>query len=761
MSSSITNIISKWSSDNTPSSKYYLIINELLKLYSKFTGKNLINLVKLNDKYDTIGWFIDIETGNIFNVKLMIDKNELNPYEYNKKILEELKTNYYVKITFFLESIKRNFICDKRNIFESINIYEPNKNPEYFRMIDMKSEEIPIVNTRKRSSSSASSSIENTNNKKYKSSEGNVDWSDMVSASSTRNYFLNDPLIDWIKEYNINSINDVPVLSKGNSKGNLKYSIEDQFTKFIMDQGCEFEKKVMEIICKKHKIVQIAESYQSTNVKLFNTTIETMKKGVPIIYQGVLHDYENKTYGAPDIMIRNDYINKFIGYEIYNETFGSPKLGLDWHYVIIDIKHSQIKLTSDGINIRNEESIPAYKGQILIYTQALNNIQGTEITKAFILGKKYIYTEKRINYEINDFMNKLGTIDYEDFDKEYIEKLLEAVKWLRSVRKEGHNWKLLPMPTKSELFPNMNNDKDGMISKIKKELAEEIYEITSIYYCGVKNRKKAFEQGIFGWNDDKCTADRLGINGKNSSRVDAILNINRQNKIIVMPKKIKSNAQGWRKRHNDEMEFFLDFETMNSNFGSIIVDNNSVDYENFNFIFMIGVGFENKNKEWEFKSFIAEEKTLKNEKFMFNKFWLYINQKLKQYKKKTPIFVHWSPAEKTAYNKLKQRNMDLPDINLLDLYQVFLDEPIVIKGALSYSLKAITKALYNNKLINTIWDGKNQCANGLNAMLLAFDIYSKFKKVTNKITSIREIEQYNEIDCKCLWEIINYLRKNH
>jgi predicted RecB family nuclease len=209
------------------------------------------------------------------------------------------------------------------------------------------------------------------------------------------------------------------------------------------------------------------------------------------------------------------------------------------------------------------------------------------------------------------------------------------------------------------------------------------------------------------------------------------------------------------------MEFFLDFETMNSNFGSIIVDNNSVDYENFNFIFMIGVGFENKNKEWEFKSFIAEEKTLKNEKFMFNKFWLYINQKLKQYKKKTPIFVHWSPAEKTAYNKLKQRNMDLPDINLLDLYQVFLDEPIVIKGALSYSLKAITKALYNNKLINTIWDGKNQCANGLNAMLLAFDIYSKFKKVTNKITSIREIEQYNEIDCKCLWEIINYLRKNH
>ena len=65
-----------------------------------------------------------------------------------------------------------------------------------------------------------------------------------------------------------------------------------------------------------------------------------MKEGVPIIYQGILHNYNNKTFGAPDLMIRNDYLNKFIGYDLYNDTSPSKILDVSWHYVIVDIKHS-------------------------------------------------------------------------------------------------------------------------------------------------------------------------------------------------------------------------------------------------------------------------------------------------------------------------------------------------------------------------------------------------------------------------------------
>ena len=49
----------------------------------------------------------------------------------------------------------------------------------------------------------------------------------------------------------------------------------------------------------------------------------------------------------------------------------STKLGTPFHYIIVDIKHSTLYLASNGRNLRNCNSIPAYKGQILIYNNPL------------------------------------------------------------------------------------------------------------------------------------------------------------------------------------------------------------------------------------------------------------------------------------------------------------------------------------------------------------------------------------------------------
>jgi hypothetical protein len=199
---------------------------------------------------------------------------------------------------------------------------------------------------------------------------------------------------------------------------------------------------------------------------------------------------------------------------------------------------------------------------------------------------------------------------------------------------------------------------------------------------------------------------------------------------------------------------------MNSNFGNIRIDNFGVDYENFNIIFMIGVGYE-KNNNWEYKSFIATQNTKRGEKDILDLFWIFINNKLKDSSKTVPIFIHWSQAEKASYDKSRERNILLPQKKMVDLYQVFLNEPIVVKGALNYSLKSIARALFENNLISTIWDTSNSCANGLNAMLLAYKVYNKQDSNPVEDFTMKEIEKYNEIDCKCLWEIINYLRKNH
>ena len=185
-------------------SRTYLVTKELLKIYSKFTCSNLVNLYNLNQVYNTFGWYYDKEKTILFQVNLIIDSKELYTEKYNKEILDYFKLTSYTKLSFYLDNLKRNQICDKRNIFEYITIYEPGKTPEYFKMVDFNSEEIAISNKRKRQDTGSSSN-------------DNIDWKLMVSASSTRNYFLNDPIIDWIKEYNIKSIHDLPSI-KGNSE---------------------------------------------------------------------------------------------------------------------------------------------------------------------------------------------------------------------------------------------------------------------------------------------------------------------------------------------------------------------------------------------------------------------------------------------------------------------------------------------------------------------------------------------------------------
>jgi len=724
-------------------------------------NNNLINLYQIDKKYNNFCWYIDKEKGQIFNINLFVDNVPHEDKMIAKNILEELKYNSYMKLNFFVNTLKRGQIFDKKKMSSAIviHIYNLDENPEYFELADIKIDEITINKQTRKRKNSETFDI----NKKIKILGDDINWSEMISASSVRNFFLNDTIIDWLKEYNITSIKDIPSSKQGNSRGVIKYEIEDTFTKFIMDQGIFFEEKIIEIINKKHSVVKIAESYESKNVDLFKKTIKIMKEGVPIIYQGILHNYNNKTFGAPDLMIRNDYINKFIGYELYNDSSASTKLGVPWHYVIVDIKHSLITLNSDGIHIRNQDSIPAYKGQLLIYTQALNEIQGTNISKAFILGKKYIYETKGTKFEINNLMNKMGVIDYGNVDKTYVDKLEEALKWLRSVRKEGHNWKLLPIPSKDELFPNMKNDKDGAFNKIKRSLADEISEITSVTYCGVDKRKLAFSKGIYGWNDENCTSKNLGFKESAlSKRIDAILEINRQNEIFVKPSKIICEEIPWRNRKSFEMEFFLDYETINSNFGKInIINDNTTSFESCNFIFMIGVGFINNKNNWEFKSFVLEYKTKEAERKMLDSFWEFINNKLKEYNKTESVFFHWSQAEKITYEKTQLKHLNLQDKKLIDLYEVFIKEPIVVKGALNYSLKTITKALFKNNLIKTTWNTSNPCANGLNAMLLAYKCYEKNEKVTNDILTIKNIEEYNEIDCKSISDILEYLRKNH
>ncbi len=760
-----------WSYNKQSNSTNDLIATELANYYSIQNNLDLLNLNLLNDTFKNHNWFICKKTNELYFLNMIINNYE-NKILNISQALSELNIKDYKQLNVNIDvsscypKIKKNYLhifmletkyyCIKNINVENNSISSFNKlsrSVRYTKRNIMKCSDQPKKRKRELAPEPEIKPI-----KKIKTD----DFSNMVSASSVRNYMLNDPLIDYLKEYNIYSLENEKKQNSHKKIPNSKAIIQpnvDAFTNYILEAGIEFENELIKIIKKDHQVVKVSEFIQCKNKEKMDETIKLMKNGTPIIYQGVLHNYENETFGMPDLLIRSDYINKLLGYEVISNEeakMPSPNLNVNYHYKVIDIKHSNISLRADGLHILNSESVPAFKGQIYIYMVALNNILGININKAYVWGKRYNYESKGERYQIQNFLNKLGVIDYDNVDNDYVNKTNNAIEWVKTVRNEGSEWTLLPTPCRNELYPNMKNDKDGPWRRIKNELNDNIHEITRVWNCGIKRRNQAHTNKVYSWKNPKCTSKLMGFNpSKTASTIDAILDINRQNKDIIRPKKILYDRNNWFKTKKDTMNFYLDFETLNSNLGSII-KNGNISYDTNQYIFLIGVGYANNNN-WKFKSFLMKNLTRNAELDIFNEFYLYINTILKENNKTQAKFFHWCVAEPVAYNRFKSKNNDTKFndtfFTFYDLNKVFISEPVTVKGSLDFSLKTIAKALYNHELINSCWDQTSTCSNGLSAMILANNLYQQNLGTLDSEPIMKEIINYNEIDCKVLYEI--------
>jgi hypothetical protein len=577
-------------------------------------------------------------------------------------------------------------------------------------------------------------------------------WKKMVSASSIRNYMLGDTLVDYLKEMK------------------LVTPETDKFIKHIMDAGTDFEKELLSLLKSKgFQFTQIANHhYDSRSVDKNLETIEAMKRGDNIIYQGVLINTSNNTFGMPDIIIRADYINKLFGCNIISDeesSLGSPTLGTPWHYKIIDVKHSTIHLDCTGVYIINNENIPAYKGQVYIYTEALNRIQGINIMKGFIWGRKYEYTSEGVKIVNTNLLTKLGTIDYNGRDSDYITKTNQAIEWMRDVRLNSHKWTLDTdnlSTMKSELFPNMNYISDSCSQKFKKELAYKIGDITLLWNCGIKERMIAHSRGIYSIYDSRLSAEMMGM--KEDSRmaeiVNKMLDINRT-KTNFSPNTFSAEENNWLETNSNIMEFSIDFETCAHSYDSTIKD--KIIYEhNPSYIFMIGVHYVIDGTQY-YESFVMKEKTDASEKEMYDEFYDYIKGKMFLYKKNIAKFYHWYPAETKCYNEFKNKHKshDFNDENFIfyDLSRVFTKQPIIINGVYNYKLKTVARALHKMGYIKESWDDMNQCGDGLTAMFLASQYYDMpVEKRDDKI--MNDIIEYNKVDCSSVSELLEFLR-NH
>ena len=95
------------------------------------------------------------------------------------------------------------------------------------------------------------------------------DWRQWVSAGRTRNWMLNDPLIDWLRLY-------------GRSRGYVPrqelagYAKELDFVEFIFEKGRAFEAGILRLLQEKYAVPTIARGCE--DVRELDKAEETFRQ---------------------------------------------------------------------------------------------------------------------------------------------------------------------------------------------------------------------------------------------------------------------------------------------------------------------------------------------------------------------------------------------------------------------------------------------------------------------------------------------------
>jgi hypothetical protein len=593
--------------------------------------------------------------------------------------------------------------------------------------------------------------------------ETREEWRPWVSASGTRNFVEKDTLLDWLREY-------------GRERGFVQddelpgYDERTDFSRFIMAKGQAFEAAVVAHLGTLVEVTRIEGEAQSLGAA--ERTWEAMVSGRPVIHQAILRNPEARTYGAADLLVRSDVLAElFPGAIPGEEVFvPAPALGLPYHYRVIDVKFTTLHLDRHG----HAGAVHApYMVQTHIYNQALGRIQGFEAPVSYLLGRGWEQGKERGGdvRRGTSCMERLAPVkQYFESGRRVFslaEEAREAVAWVRRLRAEGAEWQVLPRPSVAELWPNLRNPEQGPWHGSCVKIAKELEDLSLVWRASPAVCEVARGRGIERWTDPRLTAEVLQQSGCYASTLDALLAVNRAvSGDPVRPAVIRAAAEPWARP--GEVEFFVDFETVNNlddDFSHIPEQHGQP------LIFMIGCGhFE--DGEWQFACFTAEALEEAAEAVIIEAWLKHMEETRLRVAPgvRLPRVFHWSPAEAvtltSAYNSARERHqgraLKWAEPLWFDfLGQVVKDkaEPLVVRGAFGFGLKAIGKALHSHGLIATGWD--DSVTDGLGAMTAA---WSCAREAIEKGISfpgerlMHEVRSYNEIDCKVMAETIAFCR---
>ena len=621
--------------------------------------------------------------------------------------------------------------------------------------------------------------------------EPREDWREWVSAGRTRNWMLNDPLIDWLQWHG---------KSRGyrpeREVGNGNYVEELDFLTFIFEQGQRFEAGILRLLQERYEVVSVAEDYREIlQLDKAEETFAAMQRGVPIIYQGVLWDAENLNYGSPDFLVRSDILRELFSDDIsaVEAAAPAPDLGADgWHYRVVDTKFTTLHFNATGARL-TDASYPAYKAQLYIYNRMLGRLQGYLPSQSYLLGRGWQYRSRGVDYRGDNALERLAPIAQDGnvaAGVSIASAVEEALRWVRRVRTEGADWQLLPDPSVPELYPNVSNSDDGDMmmasaqaepedesaddgselrwESVKKWLAGELKELTALWRVGVAGRSQAHDAGIYRWDDPRVTPEMVITRGAGTYGpiLEQLLAVNTADGPTILPERIEQTRDEW--HATPSLEFYVDFEfcsDLNDDFANLPEKGGQP------LIFMIGCGHL-ENGEWQFNSFITD-RLCEAEELRIIRAWVDhmagVRKRLAPDIARPRIF-HWSSAEvsalESAYNSARERHgaeANWPKLNWYDfLSLVMRKEPITVKGALGFGLKSVAIAMRRQGWIETDWE--DNPVDGLGAMVGAWRCHDEACQRGVSMASLPLMEQiadYNQMDCKAMMEIVRYLRRHH
>ena len=307
-------------------------------------------------------------------------------------------------------------------------------------------------------------------------------------------------------------------------------------------------------------------------------------------------------------------------------------------------------------------------------------------------------------------------------------------------------------------------------SGVKKWLADQLKELTQLWQVGVGKRNAAHASGLFRWDDPQVTPAAVGVTSDTQAAVLAqILTVNQPTYTgpPVLPARIEQTRDDWHTPSG--IEFYVDFE-----FCSDLNDDCAALPEQGGqpLIFLIGCGHLENGARGSSRRGAPTPCPKQKSCASSGPGW--------------PIWppsgTGWTrppasrgsstgrPAEpatlETAHTSARARHRahaDWPPLGWYDLLrQVMRAEPVVVRGALGFGLKAVANALHAHGLIATNW--ADSPVDGLGAMVGAWrcDAEARTHGVSMaELALMQEITRYNEVDCKVMMEIVRYLRARH